>query len=116
MVEAIETDTIRLCERYKHNSKIVIQVLNDYLDYTTALLKIINAKRLDDAKSSVGYSDSLEEYHTEIKKPRIIVQEIGRRIIEMSGDTSKYKEVLEKPSSCVTPADTGKVKIGDIYR
>ncbi|PJE73785.1 MAG: hypothetical protein COV02_00580 [Candidatus Terrybacteria bacterium CG10_big_fil_rev_8_21_14_0_10_41_10] len=63
-----------------------------------------------------GSLDNLEDYHAETKNPHIIVQEIGKRIIEMVGDDSKYKKILNKMSSCVTPADTGKVKIGDRYR
>ena len=119
MVEAVEIDIIRLQERYKHNSEMVMRVLNDYLDYTNALLKIINANILDEAKSSVGYGDdinNLEDYHRETMNPRIIIQEIGKRIMEMAGDDSKYKMVLNKPSSCVLPADAGKVKIRDRYK
>ena len=119
MVEAVEIDIIRLQERYKHNSEMVMRVLNDYLDYTNALLKIINANILDEAKSSVGYGDdinNLEDYHRETMNPRIIIQEIGKRIMEMAGDDSKYKMILNKPSSCVLPADAGKVKIRDRYK
>ena len=49
---------------------MVMRVLNDYLDYTNALLKIINANILDEAKSSVGYGDdinNLEDYHRETR-------------------------------------------------
>jgi len=119
MLEAMEEDVIRLNERHKHNSETAIQISNDYLDYTNALSKIIKAGIFDDAKSFVGYGDSLdnlEDYHAETKNPHIIVQEIGKRIIEMVGDDSKYKKILNKMSSCVMPADTGKVKIGDRYR
>lgn len=116
MIEAIETDTFRLCERYKHDLKITTQVLNDYFAYTVALLKIINANILDDAKSFVGYGDSPNEYHKETEKPRIIIQEIGRRVMEMVGEDSSYKLVLNRPASCLLPADMGKVKIGDRYK
>lgn len=116
MIEAMETDTLRLCERYKHDPKMTVQVLNDYLAYTIALLKIVNADILDDAKSSVGYDDSLNEYHKETKNPRIIIHEIGRRTMEIAGEASSYKMILNKPSSCVLPADMGKVKIGDRYK
>ena len=89
------------------------------LDYTISLLKIINANKLDEAKSSVGYGNDLENYevyYKETNKPRIIIQEIGRRIVEMTGDDSKYKKILNKPSSCVLPCNIGKVKIGDRYK
>lgn len=119
MLEAVEEDIIRLNERYRHNSENVVKISNDYLEYTNAFSRIISARISDDIKSSVGYGDSLdnlEDYHIETKKPLIIVQEIGKRIIEMVGDDSRYKMILNKPSSCVLPADTGKVKIGDRYK
>lgn len=119
MIKAMETDTLKLYERYKHNSKIALQVLNDYLVYTIALLKIINADIFDEAKSSVGHGDflnSLDEYHKETKNPRIIIYEIGRRMMEMIGENSSYKTVLNKPSSSGTPEDKGKVKISDRYK
>lgn len=116
MIETVETDIFRLCERYKHDQKITTQVLNDYLAYTIALLKIINANILDDAKSSVGYDDSFDSYHKKTKEPKIIIQEIGKRIIEMIGQDSSYKIILDKPSSSGTPADKGKIKIGDRYK
>ena len=79
---------------------------------------IINANISDEAKSSVGYGDdinNLKDYHKETRDPRIIIQEIGKRIVEMAGDDSKYKMILNKPSSSGMPADKGKVKIGDRY-
>lgn len=116
MIEAVETDIFRLRERYKHDQKIITQVLNDYLAYTIALLKIINADILDEAKSSIGYGDgSLDSYHKETKEPKITIGEIGKRIIDMVGQDSCYKIILGKPRSGGMQADGGKIKIGDIY-
>lgn len=116
MIEAVETDIFRLRERYKHDQKIITQVLNDYLAYTIALLKIIKADILDEAKSSVGYGDdSLDSYHKETKEQKIIIVEIGKRIIDMVGQDSSYKTILAKSSSGTLPADKAKIKIGDRY-
>lgn len=82
-VKEMEDKIIRLRERYKHEARKKNQIMQDWFDYTHAMLIIVNAIVDGEVKSSVGYGDSddnLEGFFQTTKEPKIIVQEITKRI------------------------------------
>ncbi len=82
-VKDMRDEIIRIRERYKHETQKNNQIVQDWFDYTTAMLIIVNAIVDDEVKSSVGYGDSddnLEDFFQTTKEPKIIVEEITKRI------------------------------------
>lgn len=101
VLEGTERDYIRLKERNAHDAPKRIQLAQDWLTYTEALMEISSAR--DMLNVDMG-ENPLETFEESVKEPHIKRQEVERRFQEALGETyqdrwlqflSKVPEALE---------------------
>lgn len=92
-LDAMEKDSLRLKERFKHDSKKQFEIAKDWYDF---------AEASSDAKHSiemsiVAYDDESEKDASEsMDAARIVVQEISTRVINELGEVSQLKLIRNK--------------------
>jgi hypothetical protein len=93
MVKAMESDMIRLRERFKHDPKKQSEVARDWMDYSSAVARIKFSREWFDCDDK----DTALDSHTErTREPYVTVQEIGKRVEDILGKDSSSKLVHDR--------------------
>jgi hypothetical protein len=93
MVLAMETDSIRLRERFKHDAAKQRQIAQDWCDYASALGDFKWSREMLNVDSA---DDAFQQHGDRTKDSQIAIQEIGRRVIDALGEPSHLKVVLDE--------------------
>lgn len=76
----MEKKYLKLRERYKYDIKKLLPITLDWFNYAASLSKLVTAFLLLDADLKEGAN---ERYDERVKKPRIIIEEIEKRVDEL---------------------------------
>lgn len=90
-VRAMETDSIRLRERFKHDAAKQRQIAEDWCNYANALREVKSARELLDVDSE---DDAFDRHDDRTKDSHITIQEIGKRVMDALGEQSHLKVFL----------------------
>ncbi len=93
MVKAMETDAIRLRERYKHNSDKQKQIARDWMDYAKAVQEIKSAREMLDVDWEDGAYDRFDE---STKESYAVIHEVVKRVEDELGKESHLKVVHDR--------------------
>lgn len=88
LVNAMELDSIRLRERFKHDPHRALQVATDWRDFADAVDVLTDERELLDVASG---DNAFETFCDATKESSIAIEEIGQRVIGMLGDESCLK-------------------------
>ena len=91
IVRAMEADSIRLRERFKHDAAKQRQIAQDWCDYAGAVDELKDSREFLDVDSA---DNAFERHHERTKESSIAIQEIGNRVMNALGDQSNLKFVL----------------------
>ncbi len=90
MIRAMETDSLRLRERYKYNQEKQKQVAQDWMNYANAIRQIKFASELLDTDMEKGAHDRFNE---RVKGSYASIWEITKRMEDELGKESHLKAV-----------------------
>lgn len=93
LVRAMEADSIRLRERFKHEPVRQRQIAQDWFDYAAAVDNVKSSREylnVDDAE------EAFEKHFERTKDSQIVIQEIGKRVIDILGEQSQLRSVLDQ--------------------
>ena len=93
MVKAMETDAIRLRERYKHNPEKQKQIARDWMNYARAVQEIKFAREMLDVDWEDGAYDRFDE---STKESYAVIHEVAKRIEDELGKESHLKVVHDR--------------------
>ena len=93
MVKAMETDAIRLRERYKHDQEKQKRIAKDWFDYARAVKEIKLASVLLDVDWREGAYDRFDE---RTKESYAIIHEVAKRVGAELGEESHSKVVHDR--------------------
>lgn len=119
MVKAMETDAIRLRERYKHDPEKQKRIARDWMDYAKAVQEVKSAREMLDVDWEDGAYDRFDE---STKESYAVIHEVAKRIEDELGKDSHLKvvhdrlrkhaqaanEVLSKAAGKINPESEGK--------
>jgi len=93
MVKAMETDAIRLRERYKHDPEKQKRIARDWMDYANAVNEIKTARELLDVDWEDGAYDRFDE---KTKESYAVIHEVAKRVEDELGKESHLKVVHDR--------------------
>lgn len=93
MVKAMETDAVRLRERYKHNPEKQKQIARDWMDYANAVREVKSAREMLDVDWEDGAYDRFDE---STKESYAVIHEVAKRAEDELGKDSHLKVVHDR--------------------
>jgi hypothetical protein len=93
MVKAMETDAIRLRERYKHDPEKQKRIARDWMDYAKAVQEVKSAREMLDVDWEDGAYD---RFDVSTKESYAIIHEVAKRVEDELGKDSHLKVVHDR--------------------